>query len=107
MVICFKVALHETDVHSAAQEQRKEKVSRVAKKTHTHINLLNESCLFFFFYLGEQGCAPTNLRNVRQDGLYDAQCLSGELRGSVCVCRPSGWRIKIVSFMLFFSGVYE
>lgn len=51
MVICFKVALHETDVHSAAQEQRKEKVSRVAKKTHTHINLLNESCLFFFIWV--------------------------------------------------------
>lgn len=89
----------------AQQHGSKEKKKSLVWQKNTHINLLNESCLFF--YLGEQVCAPTNLRNVLQDGLYDAQCLSGELRCSGCICGPSGWRIKIVSFMLFFSSVYE
>lgn len=35
-MICFKVALHETDARSAAQEQRKKKKSLALQKKYTH-----------------------------------------------------------------------
>lgn len=81
-MICFKVALHETDVRSAAQEQRKKKPLSSGKK-NTHINLLNESCLYFFIWVS-RFCAPTNLRNVLQMGymmpnVYQESCVAARV----------------------------
>lgn len=78
--IIFKVALHVTEVYSAAQKQQNPP-TRGAKQAHTG-DILNKSSTFFyyyFFYQRVQICAAANLSNVPRDGLYDARCLSGEL----------------------------
>lgn len=81
-MICFKVALHETDVRSAAQEQRKKKTLSCGKKKYTHKFV--KRILPLFFYLGEQVCAPTNLRNVLQMGyvmpnVYQESCVAARV----------------------------